>query len=126
MRASSVPSSKNSTASNRGRRDQARVDGLSSERPIPLRSAPIPPKPSCHEREKTPMNAHTKLPQDIVGLAHMVPPLSRRGFFMSASAAAAAGYTLAAGPVRAEAIKTDTNGLTVGDAKVKVEGGEMP
>jgi carboxymethylenebutenolidase len=72
------------------------------------------------------MNAHTKLPDDIVGLAHMVPPLSRRGFFMSASAAAAAGYTLAAGPVRADAIKTDTNGLTVGDAKVKVEGGDMP
>ena len=72
------------------------------------------------------MNAHTKLPDDIVGLAHMVPPLSRRGFFMSASAAAAAGYTLAAGPVRADAIKTDTNGLTAGDAKVKVEGGEMP
>ena len=72
------------------------------------------------------MNAHTKLPQDIVGLAHMVSPLSRRGFFMSASAAAAAGYTLAAGPVRAEAIKTDTNGLNAGDAKVKVEGGEMP
>jgi carboxymethylenebutenolidase len=42
------------------------------------------------------------------------------------SAAAAAGYTLAAGPVRAEAVKTDTSGITVGDAKVKVEGGEMP
>ena len=45
---------------------------------------------------------------------------------MSASAAAAAGYTLAAGPVRADAIKTDTNGLTAGDAKVKVDGGDMP
>ena len=45
---------------------------------------------------------------------------------MTSSAAAAAGYTLAAGPVRADAIKTDTNGLTVGDAKVKVAGGEMP
>ena len=41
-----------------------------------------------------------------------MPPFSRRGFFMTASAAAAAGYTLAAGPVRADAIKTDTNGLT--------------
>src|SRR5207244_7989069 len=38
----------------------------------------------------------------------------------------AAGYTLAAGPVRAEAIKTDTNGLTAGDAKAKVADGEMP
>jgi len=63
--------------------------------------------------------------QDVEGLARMVPPLSRRGF-MSASAAAAAGYTLAAGPVRAEAIKTDTNGLTAGEAKAKVADGEMP
>jgi carboxymethylenebutenolidase len=45
---------------------------------------------------------------------------------MSASAAAAAGYTLAAGPVRAQVITTDTAGLTVGEGKVKVEGGEMP
>src|SRR5262249_6571524 len=61
---------------------------------------------------------------DVVGLTKTAP-LSRRGF-MTASAAAAAGYTLAAGPVRAQAIKTDTTGLTVGDAKVKVEGGQMP
>ena len=47
-----------------------------------------------------------------MGLAHQVDPLSRRGFFMTASAAAAAGYTLAAGPVRAQAITTDTTGLT--------------
>jgi len=45
---------------------------------------------------------------------------------MTASAAATAGYTLAAGPVRADAIKTDTNGLRAGDAKVAVAGGEMP
>ena len=66
-----------------------------------------------------------QLPSDIVGLSKVMPPLSRRGF-MSTSAAAAAGYTLAAGPVRADAIHTDTNGLTVGDAKVKVDGGDMP
>src|ERR1700719_683552 len=66
-----------------------------------------------------------KLPSDIIGLSKVMPPLSRRGF-MSTSAAAAAGYTLAAGPVRADAIKTDTNGLTVGDGKVKVAGGDMP
>jgi carboxymethylenebutenolidase len=72
------------------------------------------------------MSALPKLASDIVGLAHQVDPLSRRGFFMSASAAAAAGYTLAAGPVRAQAIHTDIEGLTVGDGKVKVEGGEMP
>jgi carboxymethylenebutenolidase len=71
------------------------------------------------------MSIQSKLPSDIEGLAKMVPPVSRRGF-MTSSAAAAAGYTLLAGPVRAEAIKTDSNGLTVGDGKVKVEGGEMP
>jgi len=72
------------------------------------------------------MNAPVKLPSDVVGLANQVSPLSRRGFFMTASAATAAGYTLAAGPVRAQAIKTDTTGLTVGDAKAKVADGEMP
>ncbi|HLH95749.1 MAG TPA: dienelactone hydrolase family protein [Xanthobacteraceae bacterium] len=71
------------------------------------------------------MGVQPKLPSDVEGLAKMMPPLSRRGF-MTSSAAAAAGYTLAAGPVRADAIKTDTNGLTVGDAKVKVAGGDMP
>ena len=39
---------------------------------------------------------------------------------------AAAGHTLAAGPVRAQPVTTDSAGLTVGEAKVKVEGGEMP
>src|SRR5438105_7125327 len=72
------------------------------------------------------MSAQPQLPSDIEGLAHQLDPLSRRGFFMSSAAAAAAGYTLAAGPVRAQVIQTDTSGLTVGDAKVKVEGGEMP
>jgi carboxymethylenebutenolidase len=71
------------------------------------------------------MGVQPKLPSDIEGLAKMVPPFSRRGF-MTTSAAAAAGYTLLAGPVRADAIKTDTNGLTVGDGKVKVAGGDMP
>ena len=70
------------------------------------------------------MNQH-HLPSDIIGLAKVTPPLSRRGF-MSSSAAAAAGYTLAAGPVRADVIHTDTKGLEAGDAKVAVTGGEMP
>jgi carboxymethylenebutenolidase len=69
------------------------------------------------------MNMQTKM-QDIVGLTRATP-LSRRGF-MTASAASAAGFTLAAGPVRADAIKTDTAGLTAGDAKVAVTGGDMP
>jgi carboxymethylenebutenolidase len=72
------------------------------------------------------MNVRTKLTSDIEGLAHQLDPLSRRGFFLTASAAAAAGYTLAAGPVSAQAIQTDTTGITVGDAKVKVADGEMP
>src|SRR6266567_7242260 len=45
---------------------------------------------------------------------------------MTASAAAAAGYTLAAGPVRADVIHTDASGLVAGDAKIKVSDGEMP
>jgi len=65
------------------------------------------------------------LPSDVIGLSKVMPPLSRRGF-MSSSAAAAAGYTLAAGPVRADVIQTDTKGLDAGDAKIKVSGGDMP
>ena len=60
------------------------------------------------------MNAHTKIPSDIIGLITPAP-VSRRGFFMTASAAAAAGYTLAAGPVRAQVVTTDTKGLKAGD-----------
>jgi carboxymethylenebutenolidase len=61
---------------------------------------------------------------DVIGLTKTAP-FSRRGF-MTASAAIAAGYTLAAGPVRADVIKTDTTGLTAGEAKIKIAGGEMP
>jgi carboxymethylenebutenolidase len=70
------------------------------------------------------MPAQARLASDITGLIK-VALLSRRGF-MSASAAAATGYTLAAGPVRAEAIRTDTNGIDTGYAKVKLADGEMP
>lgn len=66
-----------------------------------------------------------RLPSDVIGLSKVMPPLSRRGF-MSSSAAAAAGYTLAAGPVRADAIRTGTKGLDAGMTKVKVAEGEMP
>src|ERR1700741_468767 len=75
-------------------------------------------------REDHFMNQH-RLPSDIVGLTKVVPPLSRRGF-MSSSAAAAAGYTFAAGPVRADVTPTDTTGLEAGDAKLAVTGGDMP
>src|SRR6516225_1618905 len=66
-----------------------------------------------------------RLPSDFIGLSKVLPPLSRRGF-MSSSAAAAAGYTLAAGPVRADAIQTDTRGLNTAMASVAVQGGNMP
>src|SRR5262245_43778311 len=72
------------------------------------------------------MSLQRKLMSDIEGMANTAPDLSRRDFFMSASAAAAAGYTLAAGPVRAEVIKTDTSGLAAADGMIKVADGEMP
>ena len=71
------------------------------------------------------MSALSQLTSDIVGLTK-ASPVSRRSFFMTASAAAAAGYTLAAGPVRAQAIKTDATGLATGEVLVKAAGGEMP
>src|SRR6202043_2789713 len=74
--------------------------------------------------EKAFMSAEPLLTPDFIGLTK-VAPLSRRGF-MTASAAVTAGYTLAAGPVRADVIKTDTEGLTAGEAKIKVADGEMP
>ena len=70
------------------------------------------------------MTVESQIPSDILGLTKAAP-VSRRGF-MSASAAAAAGYTLAAGPVNAQVVTTDTAGLSAGEAKVKVADGEMP
>jgi carboxymethylenebutenolidase len=70
------------------------------------------------------MTMESDLPSDVIGLTKTAP-LSRRGF-MTASAASAAGYTLAAGPVRAQVVTTDTSGLTTGEAKVKVADREMP
>src|SRR5215471_6676061 len=70
------------------------------------------------------MSAEPMLTSDVIGLTRTAP-FSRRGF-MTASAAVAAGYTLAAGPVRADVVKTDTEGLEAGEAKIKVADGEMP
>src|SRR6202795_5244587 len=69
------------------------------------------------------MSAEPLLTSDVIGLTK-VAPFSRRGF-MTASAAVTAGYTRAAGPVRADVIKTDTDGLTAGDAKINVSDGAM-
>src|SRR6201747_841477 len=76
------------------------------------------------KKEDFPMSAEPLLPPDVIGLTK-VAPLPPRAF-MTASAAVTAGYTLATGPVRADVIKTDTNGLTAGDTKIKVADGEMP
>ncbi|WP_245257541.1 dienelactone hydrolase family protein [Methylocapsa acidiphila] len=62
---------------------------------------------------------------DIIGLSKLGGRFSRRRF-MTSSAAAAAGYTLAAGPVRADVVKTDADGLIAEDAKIKVSDGELP
>src|SRR6266576_921041 len=70
------------------------------------------------------MSAESMQTSDVIGLTK-VAPFSRRGF-MTATAAVTAGYTLAAGPVRADVIKTDTAGLTAGDTKIKVADGAMP
>lgn len=68
------------------------------------------------------MSAESLQTPDFIGLTK-VAPFSHRGF-MTGSAAVTAGYTLAAGPVRADVIKTDTDGLTAGDAEIKVADGE--
>jgi len=70
------------------------------------------------------MNVHTQLTSDVIGLTK-ASPFSRRGF-MTASAAVAAGYTLAAGPVRADVIMTNADGLDTGDIRIKVADGDMP
>lgn len=54
------------------------------------------------------------------------PPCLSRRDFVASGAAGAAGYALAAGPVRADAIHTDAEGLDVGPAHIIVERGEMP
>ena len=61
-------------------------------------------KDQARIRKDEPMSIETTMTSDVVGLTK-VAPVSRRGF-MSATAAVAAGYTLAAGPVRAKAITT--------------------
>src|SRR5215831_3992701 len=48
---------------------------------------------------------------------------SRRGFVMTSLAT---GFALAVQPVSAETITTDANGLTAGEVKVPVKGGEIP
>jgi carboxymethylenebutenolidase len=70
------------------------------------------------------LTGETTLTSDIAGMTKAAP-FSRRGF-MTAAAATAAGYTIAAGEVRAEAIHTSDEGLETGDGKTAAGGGEMP
>src|SRR3981189_3393373 len=70
------------------------------------------------------MSAEPIQTSDVIGLTK-VAPFSRRGF-MTATAAVTAGYTLAAGPGGSDVIKTGTDGLTAGEAKIRVADGEMP
>jgi len=58
-------------------------------------------------------------------LLTMIPKtsFSRRGFVMTSLAS---GFALAAGPVSAQTITTDTNGLVAGEVKVPTADGEMP
>ena len=67
----------------------------------------------------------TELASDIVGLTK-APDLSRRNFFMTASAAAAAGYTLAAGPVRADSRSRRDWGESPAISRRGAADGEMP
>ena len=57
--------------------------------------------------------------------AALLPELdvTRRGFVMTSLAA---GYALAAQPVSAQTIATDTQGLTAGEVKISVTDGEIP
>src|SRR4029077_1515264 len=118
--ASSTPSSRNSA---RPDACSGKADNDSVQEAFALHLMPSQGMPTTGGLE---MNEHVKLPSDFEGLAKQVDQQSRRGFFMTSSAALAAGYTLAAGPVRAQVITTDTNGLRVGEAKGAVAGGEMP
>src|SRR5467141_821403 len=86
---------------------------------MPVSKLNAPPK-----KRKSIMSAEPMQTSDVIGLTK-VAPFSHRGF-MTATAAVTAGYTLAAGPVRADVVKTDTDGLTAGEAKIKVADGEMP
>jgi carboxymethylenebutenolidase len=49
-----------------------------------------------------------------------------RRHFLKVSTATAAGYTIAAEPVLAQAIQTDTTGLVAGDVSVKSSNDTIP
>ncbi|HET9489012.1 MAG TPA: dienelactone hydrolase family protein [Methylomirabilota bacterium] len=59
-------------------------------------------------------------------MADTIPDVLSRREVLRAGGVAAAGYCLAADPVLAQAIKTDTAGLQAGDTTVKIGTYEMP
>ena len=72
------------------------------------------------------MSAEPKLTSDVEGLAHQVDPLSRRGFFLAASAASR-GRLYARRRASPRPRHPDQHQRPdVGEAKVKVADGEMP
>ena len=81
-------------------RAQSRADAVRGSKLIGLSNV------TMNSRGEFIMSTEDLLTPDVVGLTR-VAPFSRRGF-MTASAAVTAGYTLAAGPVRADVITTDT------------------
>jgi carboxymethylenebutenolidase len=66
-------------------------------------------------------NMDTHAPELLTMVARTV--FSRRGFVATSLAS---GFALAAGPVSAEAITTDTNGLDTAEVKVPTADGDMP
>jgi carboxymethylenebutenolidase len=73
-------------------------------------------RPTNHQREKRAMSdAKAGLLQEL--------DVTRRGFVVTSLAA---GFALAAQPVSAQTITTDTQGLTAGEVKIPVTDGEIP
>ncbi|MBI3451809.1 MAG: dienelactone hydrolase family protein [Rhodospirillales bacterium] len=60
---------------------------------------------------------------DLLSLTKAGAPLSRRGFVVTSLAS---GFALAAGPVSAQAITTDTGGLVAGEVKIPAADGDVP
>lgn len=60
--------------------------------------------------------------EDLISLMPK-PALDRREFVVTSLAA---GFALAVQPVSAQTITTDANGLTAGEVKIPVKGGEIP
>lgn len=62
--------------------------------------------------------------ENIIDLIPSAPALGRREFFATSIIS---GFALAAMPIQAQTtIKTDSNGLVVGEVKIPVSGGEIP